>query len=61
MIDLLAEHQQTTLEKHALIEMEEEIIKMLGFSVRSVSSCHFLERYLRLFGIDETKQDKNAY
>ena len=60
MINLLAEQQQTTLEKQALIDLEEEIIKMLDFSVRSVSPCHFLERYLRLFGIDENKQDKNA-
>ena len=60
MINLLAEQQQTILEKQALIDLEEQIIKMLDFSVRTVSPCHFLERYLRLFGIDGKKQDKNA-
>ena len=34
---------------------------MLDFSIRGVYSCHFLERYLRLFGIDGKKQDKNAH
>ena len=55
MIDLLAEQQQFVLEKQDLIDLEEGIIKMLDFSIRGVYSCHFLERYLRLFGIDGKK------
>ena len=36
--------------------MEEQIIKSLDFSLRDVSSIQFLERFLRLFGIDQEKK-----
>ena len=53
MIDQLAEKQKTTIEKTDIIDLEEKIIKLLDFSLRQVSSIHFLERYLRLYGVDQ--------
>ena len=46
------------LDKEDLLDLEEDIIKKLDFSLRHVSPIDFLERYLRLFGIE--KDDKNA-
>ena len=46
------------LDKEDLLDLEEEIIRTLDFSLRYVSPIHFLERYLRLFGIE--KGEKNA-
>ena len=60
MINLLAEQQQTVLDKTELIDLEEAIVKMLDFSLRHVSSIHFLERFTRLFGIDQERNDKRA-
>ena len=60
MLSLIAEQQQTNIEKQTVLDLEEDILRTLEFSVRSVSATEFLDRYLRLFGIDAKKQDKNA-
>lgn len=52
MINLLHEQHQVKLEKQDLLDMEEEIVRTLDFSLRQISPINFLERYLRLFGID---------
>ena len=40
--------------------MEEQIIRVLDFELRSVGSVTFLERYFRIFGIDQNNKDANA-
>ena len=57
MIRKLSKKQNISLEKVDIIDLEEKIIKLLDFSLRHVSSIHFLERYLRLFGVDQEKKD----
>ena len=50
-----------TIEKRSLITLEEEIIKSLDFDLTEVLSIDFLERYLRLFGIDQEREDTDAF
>ena len=40
--------------------MEELMIRRLDFSLRSEPPLTFLERYFRVFGIDQHKEDQNA-
>ena len=40
--------------------MEEQVIRALDFELRSVGSITFLERFFRIFGIDEHEKDANA-
>ena len=60
MISLLKEQGVTAIKKRHLINLEEKIIKTLDFSLRDVSPHHFLERYFRLFGIDQEKKDNST-
>ena len=39
--------------------MEEDIIRTLDFNLRKVSQIQFLERYLRLFGLDNVKDKRS--
>ena len=55
MIDLLNEKHQVLLNLKAVLKMEGDIIRTLDFSLRRVSQIQFLERYLRLFGLDKVK------
>lgn len=48
------------LEKTQLIEMEEDIIRVLDFSIGYTSPIPFLDRYARLFGVDNCSGDKDA-
>ena len=52
MIELLHQKHKVLLKKKAVLEMEEDIIRTLDFNLRKVSQIQFLERYLRLFGLD---------
>ena len=46
--------------KQDLIDLEEQVVKMLDFDLRDVACIHFLDRFLRLFGIDEQNKDKTT-
>ena len=52
MINILNEKHKVLLKKKALIDCEEDVIRALDFNLRTVSSVHFLERFLRLYGLD---------
>ena len=54
MIDVLSADFSLNLSKKQLIAFEFDILRKLEFNVRSVSSIQFLERYFRLFGIDQS-------
>ena len=58
MISILRESHDVHIEKQELLNIEERVIKMLDFSLVSISPIHFLDRYLRIFGIDERKHSK---
>ena len=53
MINILNEQHSVLLKKQKVIDMEEDIIRTLDFNLRTVSPIHFLERFLRLYGIDQ--------
>ena len=59
MIRIVKEKGLKILEKKKLVELEEQIIKTLDFDLRNVSSIHFLERFLRLFGLDQEDKDND--
>lgn len=41
--------------------MEEQVLRSLGFAVHHVSAIQFLERYFRIYGIDQArKTDKSS-
>ena len=52
MINILNEEHKVLLKKQAVIDCEEEVIRTLDFSLRTISPVHFLERFLRLYGLD---------
>lgn len=53
MCKLLAKLNVVQIEKSALFDYESQVLLTLDFSIRNVGSIHFLERYLRLFGLDK--------
>lgn len=52
MLRLLLEKHNILLSKRDVIDLEEHIIRVLDFQLRNVSPIDFLERFLRLFGLD---------
>ena len=60
LIKLLQQKHDISRPKQDLINMEEQIIRVLDFELRSVGSVTFLERYFRIFGIDQNNKDANA-
>ena len=52
MIEFLQEKVSVTLTRDVLIGFESTLLRKLNFDVRIVSPVTFLERFLRLFGID---------
>ena len=61
MVKLLKEKGAVTIENRNFIILEEQIIKSLDFDLHEVSSIDFLERFLRLFGIDQERDDIDAF
>ena len=53
MIDIVNEQYSVVLKRQKLLALEEDVIRTLDFNLRSVSSIQFLERFLRLFGLDK--------
>ena len=52
MCRLLGKLDIVKIEKSALNAIESKILVALDFSIRSIISINFLDRYLRLFGLD---------
>ena len=44
-----------------LVTLEEKIIKALEFDLTWPTPLHFLERYQRLFNLDDIQKDKHAF
>lgn len=59
MINLLPESRKARIVKEDLIDLEENIVKALDFDFCYASSITFLERYQRLFSVDQEAEDKN--
>ena len=52
LIKILKERHQTDIAKQDLLELERKILIALEFSCHHVSPIPFIERYFRVFGID---------
>lgn len=52
MCKLLAKLKVVKIEKSKIIDYENQVLLALDFSIRNIGSINFLERYLRLFGLD---------
>ena len=59
MINILNEQHSVLLKKQKVIDMEEDVLRTLDFNVRMVSPIHFLERFQRLYGIDQPSSKLN--
>jgi hypothetical protein len=59
MINLLPESQRKRMDKEDLVDLEEKIILALDFDFNYASPITFLERYQRLFSVDQEAEDKN--
>ena len=51
-IEIMKEKHSILLQKQAILNFEEKIIRMLEGDLRATSPIPFLERYVRLFGFD---------
>ena len=56
MCNLLTKLQLVTIKPSQICACEKQILIALDFSVRHVASINFLERYLRLYGMDKGKE-----
>eukprot|EP00354_Favella_ehrenbergii_P010569 CAMPEP_0170456976 /NCGR_PEP_ID=MMETSP0123-20130129/4420_1 /TAXON_ID=182087 /ORGANISM="Favella ehrenbergii, Strain Fehren 1" /LENGTH=145 /DNA_ID=CAMNT_0010720611 /DNA_START=1101 /DNA_END=1538 /DNA_ORIENTATION=- len=61
MVNMINGWQQGHLTTKSLVRLEEQMIKALNFDLHWTSPLHFLERFQRLFGLDEVHADKHAY
>ena len=58
MISLLKQQNIDHIEKQHMIDLEESIIRTLDYNLQNVSAGDFLERYLRLFGLDDSESSE---
>lgn len=60
MVRLVDEQFELKVDKQSLIDMEERIIRILDFSLLTASPITFMERYMRIFGVDQVGKDEDA-
>ena len=58
LIKTLKQVHGVDLKKKSLLDMEEQMIRVLDFNLRKASPILFLERFLRLFGLDKMTNNK---
>ena len=54
LLKLLKEKHSIELKKEDVLNLEESILRLLDFNLRSVSPIDFLERYIRIFDLDSS-------
>ena len=57
MLALLPQEEQRRITKKHLIDLEEQILKALQFSLHFAGPIPFLERFQRLLGLDREVSD----
>ena len=53
LIAYLEKEHATTVERQEVVDLEENILRSFNFSMQYVSPIPFLERFLRIFGLDQ--------
>lgn len=61
MVNMINGWQQDHMTNRDLVRLEEMIIKALEFDLNTVTPLHFLERFQRLFGLEQVSKDKHSY
>lgn len=60
MVRLVNAEWSVTATKFELIDLEESIIRMLDFDLHFTGPVPFLERFLRIYNLDQVKRDREA-
>jgi len=60
MARLVKKEWDVDVENKDLRDLEEHIIRVLDFSMHNVSPIPFLDRYTRIFGVDDEEDDEDA-
>lgn len=50
-----------SFEKSELIDLEESVIRMLDFDLHCIGPIQFLERFQRIYNLDQVKKDGEAH
>ena len=61
MVNMINGWQKDHMTNRDLVILEEKIIKALEFELNWTSPLHFLERFQRLFNLDQVFSDKHSY
>ena len=61
MVRLVASEWSTQVTKQELFDLEESIIRMLDFDLHYAGPIPFLERFQRIYNLDQTKRDREAF
>lgn len=59
MLALLPSSEQSRITKQDIINLEEQILITLNFSLHAAGPIPFVERFQRLFGLDQEKLDQD--
>ena len=60
MVTLLKRRHDLVVDPDAIMELECEILKKLNFDIRYIPSVTFLERFQRIFFLDQETTDLQA-
>ena len=61
MVRLVANDWSVTVTKKELVDLEEQIIRMLDFDLHFTGPIPFLERFQRIYNLDQVKRDREAF
>lgn len=59
MVRLVKREWDVEIELSSLIDLEERMLRVLDLSIHNTSPIIFLDRYLRLFGVDNVEEDED--
>lgn len=61
MIRFIATNWSVAIAKNELIDLEHDVIKQLDFDLQYISPIPFLERFQRIFNLDQVRRDREAH
>jgi transcription initiation factor TFIIIB Brf1 subunit/transcription initiation factor TFIIB len=61
MVRLVASEWGVVVTKKELVDLEEEMIRLLDFDLHFTGPIPFLERFQRIYNLDQVRRDREAY
>ena len=61
MVKLIAHEWKVDIDVQELYDLEQSIIFVLDFDLRYEGPIFFLGRFLRIYGLDQVRQDKDSF